>query len=144
MAKTIELEFDGYWRDAKRSGVPKDSGVYLVYRCIHNKDVKPESTVSLKQLIYIGEAKEVRDRIGEDHEKRGCWEGELETDEELCFSFAPANKADRERAEAALIYKKKPICNDSGKDSFNYDTTTVESSGECKFIPAKFTVQKTT
>ena len=142
MDKTIELKFDGYWRDEKRSGVPNKSGVYLVYRCVYNKDAKPKPTVTLKQLIYIGESKAVRDRIGEEHEGRECWEGKLKTGEVLCFSFTPASEADRERAEAALVYKKKPICNDQGKDSFNYDKTTIKSTGECSNIPEEFTVEK--
>ena len=146
MAKTITLKFDGYWRDVNRGGkygVPNQSGIYLVYRCI--KNVKPDgkTTVTLKELIYIGEAGEVQDRTDEKHEKRKCWEGELKKGEEICFSFAPANKADRERAESALIYKKKSICNDQGKDSFSYEQTTVNSSGKCEFIPETITVEKT-
>ena len=94
------------------------------------------------QLIYIGESEAVRDRIDKEHERRECWERKLKTSEVLCFSFAPASKADRERAEAALVYKKKPICNVQGKDSFNYDKTTIKSSGECRYIPQEFTVVK--
>jgi hypothetical protein len=144
MAKTIELKFNGYHRDVNRKNVPNESGVYLVYRCIYNKDDKPKPTVTLKQLTYIGESETVRDRIGEEHEKRECWKDKLKTGEVLCFSFAPAKKADRERAEAALVYKKKPTCNDQGKDSFNYESTTVKSSGRCWNIPEEFTVEKTT
>lgn len=145
MAKTIPLEFKGYWRDEKRSSVPNASGVYLVYRCVYNKNAKPKPTVSLKQLIYIGESEAVRDRIGEDHERRECWEGKLKTGEVLCFSYASANKADRERAEAALIFKKKPTCNDQGKDSFSYEKTTIKSTGKAhEYIPDEFTVEKTT
>ena len=140
MKKTIELKFNGYWRDVNKSGVPDKSGIYVVYTCKHNKEAK---TVSLKKLVYIGEAGDVRKRITEEHEKRECWEGELESGEVLCFSFAPASKADRERAEAALIFKKKPKCNDQGKDSFTYDETTVKNTGKHKFISEEFTVKKT-
>ena len=117
MEKTIPIKFEGYYREVNRESVPNKSGVYLVYRCVYEKDTKPKPTVTLKQLIYIGESEAVRDRIGEEHEKRECWEGKLETGEVLCFSFAPANEADRERAEAALVYRKKPFCNDQGKDA---------------------------
>ncbi|MQY83439.1 GIY-YIG nuclease family protein [archaeon] len=143
MVKTIELSFDGYYRDVNRDSISNESGVYLVYRCVYNKDVKPKPTVTLKQLIYIGESETVKDRIGEEHEKREKWEEKLETGEVLCFSFAAANKVNRERAEAALVYKKKPICNDQGKNSFNYESTTVKSSGACAHIPDEFTVEKT-
>jgi len=143
MAKTFELVFAGYHRDINRKNVPNKSGIYLVYRCVYNKDVKPEPTVTLKQLLYIGEADEIRDRIGEDHERRKCWEDKIESGEAICFSYVLANQADRERAEAALIYKKKPTCNIQGKDSFNYDSTTVKSSGSCYDIPSSFTVERT-
>ena len=93
MEKTIELEFNGYWRDVNRGGVPNESGVYLVYVCSVNQEGKL-STVD--KLVYTGEADKVRDRIGEDHEKRGCWEDEVPQGKQLCFSFAPANKSDRE------------------------------------------------
>jgi len=140
MEKTIELKFDGYWRDVNRGGVPNESGVYLVYVCSVNQEGKL-STVD--KLVYIGEADEVRDRIGEDHEKRECWEGEVPDGKQLSFSFAPANKSDRERSEAALIFYHKPVCNDKGKDSFNYDKTTVKSSGRCEFIKSEITVERT-
>lgn len=145
MAKTIPLEFDGCWREKNKSGIPNASGIYLVYRGVFNKDAKPKPTVTLKQLIYIGESETVRDRIVEEHEGRECWEGKLKTGEELCYGFAPADKANRERAEAAIIFKMKPICNDQGKDSFNYQQTTIKSTGVCcRFIPKEFTVEKTT
>jgi len=85
----------------------------------------------------------MRDRIGEEHERRKCWEGKLESGEAICFSYALANQAARERAEAALIFRKKPICNIQGKDSFNYDSTTVKSSDKCHDIPPSFTVERT-
>ena len=96
----------------------------------------------MKNLVYIGQAEDVRKRITDEHEGRECWEGKLKTGEVLCFSFAPAGKADRERAEAALVYKMKPICNVQGKDSFNYDKTTIKSTGRCKYIPEEFTVER--
>ncbi len=145
MAKTIPLEFDGCWREEYKNGVPNASGIYLVYRGVYNKDVKPKPTVTLKQLIYIGESEKARDRITEEHEGRECWEDKLKTGEVLCYGFASADKANRERGEAALIFEMKPICNDQGKDSFNYEQTTIKSTGEClRFIPAEFTVEKTT
>ena len=138
----IELKFNGYYRDVNRHIVSNKSGVYLVYRCVYNKDKKPKPTVTLKELIYIGESETIRDRIGEEHESRKCWEGKLKTGEVLCFSFAPAIEKDRKRAEAALVYKKKPVCNDQGKDSFNYDKTIIKSTGRCMYIPEEVTVEK--
>jgi len=51
--KSYSLEFDGYWREPNASGLPPKSGIYCVYACVHNADRK---TVSLKRLLYIGEA----------------------------------------------------------------------------------------
>jgi hypothetical protein len=62
MEKTIPLKFEGYYREVNRESVPNKSGVYLVYRCVYEKDTKPKPTVTLKQLIYIGESEAVRDR----------------------------------------------------------------------------------
>jgi excinuclease UvrABC nuclease subunit len=137
MPRTFRLDFDGYWRDANIDGVPEEAGVYLVYACEFNK---PQGTVKLRKLLYVGEAEDVRTRI-KDHEKRDCWEGELSQGEEICFSFTPLDDPNRERAEAALIYQHKPECNDEHKDEFNYETTTVISTGKCKFIVPSFTIQ---
>jgi len=51
-AQTFSIEFDGYWRERNKGGIPKESGVYCVYSCVHNVS---EKTVSIKKLIYIGE-----------------------------------------------------------------------------------------
>ena len=111
MAKTITLVFKGYRWDVDKDGLDEYSGVYLVYRC---KQDPQDNTISIKELLYIGEAENIRDRICNDQEKRECWEGELKTDEVLCYSRAPAVESDQKRAEAALIFKLKPICNDQG------------------------------
>ena len=139
MKKVIPLEFKGYWKDTSNQ-FPAKSGIYLVYACSLNTE---GNLSSIDKLVYIGEAENAKERIGNDHEKRKCWEGEVPKGKKLYFSFAPANKDDRERAEAALIFKKKPNCNDQGIDSFTYDETTVKSTGSFKFIPAEFTVKKT-
>jgi len=69
MAKSISIEFDGYWRDENKGGLPARSGIYCVYECTHN--VK-QGTVSIHKLIYIGEAENVNDRIAK-HEKCARW-----------------------------------------------------------------------
>ena len=112
----------------------------MVYRCTHNEQ---ENTVSLKKLLYIGEAEQVRERI-EGHEKKKEWKSKLLPGEQLCFSFAPVTNPDRERAEAALIFKHKPECNEEFINDFPYEETTVKSSGKCEFIESSFTVQTTT
>ncbi len=135
--KTINLTFDGYWRDENSAGIPNASGIYLVYTCTRDRQA---GQVTLHKLIYIGESDQVRNRI-QGHEKRPKWQKHLAPGQELCYSFAPIGNPDRQRAEAALIYHHKPPVNDEYKDSFPFDDTTVISGGKCKFIEPSFTVR---
>lgn len=139
MTKTINLNFDGYWREVNKSSVPKKSGVYGVYVCKYNPP--PQNTVTLDKLIYIGEAEDVNDRIA-NHEKWPEWRKEVTAGSEICFSFAEVISPDRERAECALIYYHKPKCNDDCKYSFPYEDTTVVSTGNHEFITSPINVQK--
>jgi hypothetical protein len=139
MAKTISLEFDGYWREENMGGVPANSGIYLVYVCRYNES---EGTVTLDKLIYIGEAENARDRIAE-HEKWSKWREHVPKGSQICFSFAGVTSPDRERAEAALIYHHKPACCEEYIDSFPFEDTTVVSSGRCAKLSSPITVKKT-
>ena len=139
MAKTISLNFDGYWREVKKGGVPTRSGIYLVYVCRYNE---PQSTVTLDKLIYIGEAGDVRDRIA-NHERWPEWRRHVPKGSQVCFSFAGVTSPDRERAEAALIYCHKPPCNDEYTDSFPFEDTTVESTGRSALLSSAITVRRT-
>jgi len=138
-AKTISIEFDGYWRDENKGGLPAKSGVYCVYECTHNRT---EKTVSLHKLIYIGESGNVRDRVS-NHEKRDKWLKYVRQGNELCFSFGGVSSVDRNRAEAAMIFKHKPPVNDEYKDSFPYDKTTMSLSGKTALLNTYFTVNRT-
>lgn len=139
MAKTISLNFGGYWREVNKGGVPAESGVYLVYVCRYNE---PEKTVTLDKLIYIGEAEDVLYRIT-NHEKWPQWRRYAPKGSEICFSFAGVTNPDRERAEAALIYYHKPPCNDEYIDAFPFEDTTIESTGRCALLSSPITVRKT-
>lgn len=138
MAKTISLDFKGYRRDKNIDSMQNIAGIYLVYVCTPNDN----DTITVHKLIYIGESEKVRDRI-KNHEKRPEWKKHVGEGDELCYSRAPITNPDRERAEAALIFYRKPPVNDEYKDSFPFEETTVKSTGDCKFIPASFTVKKT-
>jgi hypothetical protein len=49
----------------------------------------------------------------------------------LCFNAALiVGESDRQRAEAAMIFKHKPHCNTTYVDAFPFDTTTVSTSGK--------------
>ncbi|RZP85204.1 GIY-YIG nuclease family protein [Vibrio vulnificus] len=138
MAKTIKLEFDGYWREPNKGGVPSASGIYNVYTCVFNKEDK---TVSLKKHVYTGESSDVKSRIA-DHEKQSDWEKHLKKGEVLCYAVAKVSSADRVRAEAAIINKHKPPVNSEFVNSFPYETTTMELKGKTKFLKTNFTVYK--
>ena len=126
--KTIKIKFEGYWRDEKKSRVPAQSGVYCVYECRYNQT---EDTVSLITLIYIGEADNVRERIA-NHEKYQDWLKHVRNGNELCFSFGPIISADRERTEAAMIFKHKPPENEEYMYSFPFDGNLISYS--LKFV----------
>ena len=138
--KSYELKFGGYWREVNEDGIPAKSGIYGVYAATYNST---EKTVSLRKLLYIGESENVRKRIKE-HEKRPRWRRELRPGEILCFNMAPISPAaDRERAEAAMIFEHKPLCNVEYVNSFPFDTTTITTSGCNALMKARFTVHRT-
>ncbi len=138
-AKTYNIIIHGCWSDVIKGSVPKHSGVYFVYECTHNKE---EKTASIHRLIYIGESDDVNDRIA-NHEKHDDWIKHVRNGNTLCFSIGPVQTADRERVEAAYIFKHKPPENEEYIDNFPFDQTTVNSSGITKKLNTRFTVNRT-
>jgi len=137
--KTITVEFDGYWRDENKGGIPVESGVYCVYECTHNVS---EKTVSIHKLIYIGEAEDVKSRVV-NHEKYNDWLKHVRRGNKLCFSFGGVGSTDRARAEAAMIFKHKPPENDEYVNSFPFDRTAMSLSGKTTLLSTYFTVNRT-
>lgn len=134
--KTISLTFKGYWRAANKSAIPGEAGIYCVYACNHNPRA---GTVSLRRLLYIGEANNARERVS-GHERRADWEAHLRVGEELCFSFSPIAASYRQRAEAALVYYNQPPTNTEYKGNFPFDTTTVNTKGKNAKLRSSITV----
>jgi excinuclease UvrABC nuclease subunit len=134
--KSYDLTFEGYWRDQSTGAVPAESGVYCVYECTYDEG---KDTVSLHELIYIGEAGNVNTRIAT-HEKRPHWEKHVKPGNELCFSFAGVREGDREEVEAALIFRHKPPENDEYKDFFPYEKTSMSLSGRVALLATHFSV----
>ena len=60
----------------------------------------------------------------------------------LCVSCAKIASADRERVEAATIYRHKPPCNIEYVDFFPYDETTVSTSGTKVKLAQRFSVER--
>lgn len=134
-AKTLLLNYDGYWREPNIDGISDQSGVYSVYVCTYDSSA---GTVTIRKLIYIGESQNVRKRI-QGHEKWRDWRRYLNKAEELCFNFAPIS-TDRVRAEAAMINHHKPPENTEYVNEFPFPQTTMRTSGKNKLLDTNFTV----
>lgn len=136
--KLIELGFSGYWRVPNLNGVPDTSGIYTVYACTNTS----KSMVSIRKLLYIGESAGARTRIRQHlaGQTGKAWKRLLRPSEELCFGHAPALQADRERGEAALIFKHKPPANTQCVDDFPYERTRVVSRGRAALLAPDFIV----
>jgi len=132
------IDFKGYWRETKISNIPSKSGVYCVYECTHNDDRK---TVSIHKLIYIGEAGNVNEEI-KNRKKWEDWKKHVRPANMLCFNFAYVESIHRDRVEAALIYKHKPIENDKYKYNFPFDDTKLEITGQTALLFTKFKVER--
>lgn len=137
--QTYSIEFDGYWRDPNKAGIPAQSGIYCVYECTRNI---AEKTVAIHKLIYIGEADDVCDRLA-NHEKHPRWLRHVRAGNDLCFSFGGVEAQIRARCEAAMIFKHKPPENTEYVDSFPFDRTSMELTGYVKLLTPAFTVNRT-
>lgn len=128
--KNIKLSFKGYWREDRRSFIPHITGVYLVYRCIHDPIL---NTVSLRDLIYIGQSKDVNERI-EQHCHESQFRSVVNVGETLCFSVAEVPSEDLNLVENALLFAQKPGLNTQGKDSYNYPDASFLIEGRCSLL----------
>lgn len=137
--KTISLAFEGYWLEINKSGVPAQSGIYCVYACTYNQN---KDTVTLRELVYVGESENVRNRLA-NHERLPDWKKRLKAGETLCYSVAAVSGSDRNRAEAAVIFHHKPPCNTEYKYSFPFESTTIQTSGRNALLDSSFTVYRT-
>lgn len=135
--KTITLSFDGYWCEINRDGIPAQSGVYCVYSC----EVNSDRVISIHDLLYIGEGGDVNDRI-KNHNRKNDWMRSLTPGETICYSFAAIDAIDRERAEAALIFKIQPPFNDEHTKVFAYDDTEMVVEGKNALLEQRFNVVK--
>lgn len=126
--KDYELNFDGYYREVNKSGLPEKAGVYCVYTCKYNP---VEKNLRDLFLIYIGESENINERHKDNsHEHYEDFKLYLENGETLCYSYTLIpNEEDRKRCEAALIYEMQPPINEQGTDGFNYSPTHIVTSG---------------
>ena len=69
------------------------------------------NTVTLKRLLYIGQAIDVNARIAVD-DKRPVWASMLALGETVCYSVAAVDGRSLDAVEAALVYKLRPPTNE--------------------------------
>lgn len=124
-----DLKFNGYFVDVE--ALPMGPGVFCVYRSSYNSDKK---TVSIKELLYIGQKENVHDLTME-RDKLGEWGKCIGTTETLCYSVASLSVESLKPCEAALIYLVKPLLNQVGKDSYGYRDAYLSVSGAAKMLP---------
>lgn len=123
------IKFNGYWIEGKISGIPTTSGIYLVYRCVHT-----EGSVILKEIIYIGQAKNLHDRIN-NHDKKDLFKKECEKGETVCYSVAEVAPESLDIVENALIFAQKPKLNAEDKEQFRFNIpVTFIVEGRCKLL----------
>lgn len=137
-AGTFEIDINGYLLEANKQSLPKHPGIYFVYEATFEKE---KDTVSIQQLIYIGEAKQLHERII-NHEKYENWKKHVGEGNTLCYSTGRVPRALRERVKAAYIFKHKPPENDEYVDNFPFDQTTIKSFGNTARLNTDFTVNR--
>ncbi|MFZ2444868.1 MAG: GIY-YIG nuclease family protein [Syntrophobacteraceae bacterium] len=135
--KTNTVNMQGYY--VSDDAIPSSSGIYCVYAGTFNRAA---DTVSLRKLLYIGESANVHDRIA-GHERKSDWRRYLQSGEILIYSFGAVPASDRNRVEAAMIYKHKPPCNVEYVDSFPFEDTTIYLTGRTELLTTYFVVYNT-
>ena len=132
--KTYNLNFDGYvWKE----NLPESAGIYLTYTVKLNPETQQ---YELDELKYIGESKNIKTR-----QEQHINDGDYPKNKKLAFAYALMSDTEdsRKRCEAALIYRVQPEWNTLNKNSFDYDKTTVKSTGKHYGVPDEFTVERT-
>lgn len=125
----FQLDIQGYFRDQSRGGFPHSSGIYFVYRGVFVPHLK---TVTLIELLYIGETADLNQRHNE-HHKRDEFITKLQEGEELFYSFALVENLthkQRLRIEATLIYELRPPLNVRNVETYDFGRTIVNVLGD--------------
>lgn len=115
--KKYVVFFNGYRRDVLRNGLPEKSGIYMIYRCKFNEI---EKSVSLKELFYIGQSKNINHEVCY-HARRNEFLQQAEQGETICYSYAFVDEKELDIIENALIFTQKPRLNEKLKDNYNHE-----------------------
>lgn len=125
----FNLLFQGYCSHFNCAALPTFGGIYLVYR---GYPTSP-GEVKINELLYVGQAENINARI-KNHEKLPEFMSCLKVGEQIYYSCAKVDSSNLDRVENALICTQHPPVNELLQDYFNYDATTVNVSGDAKFI----------
>lgn len=131
--ETYDIVFKGYRREEKVSTMPEYSGIYLAYRCAYNK---ANRTVSLRELIYIGQAQNLRTRLLQ-HKNDGDLDKELKDGEQICYAYAKVDADKLDIVENALIFAQQPRTNTNLKQSFDHRAAKFIVEGDCALLEYK-------
>ncbi|KAA6348169.1 hypothetical protein EZS27_004375 [termite gut metagenome] len=137
---TYNLEFEGFYRDAIKASLPAYSGLYFVYRGLRLKNEKGFYYCKLKELIYIGQAKNVNERVNEQRDDYPDWQGSLENDEILYFAVCKVDEDALDDVEAACIYHAKPRFNKVNAQSYNGSSIHISSKGSINLFDKDFSI----
>ena len=135
LMNSFSINVQGYYLDGSRKNFPSDSGIYFVYRGIHDKE---KNRAILNELIYIGETDNLFQRHNE-HNRRQDFLNTLEKGEVLFYCYAITNVTEEERKqiESALIYTILPSLNEKSTTEFDYPATEVKVEGDRHaFVPS--------
>ena len=97
--KNFTIHVQGYYLDESRKNFPSASGIYFVYRGIHDKERK---RAILNELIYIGETDNLFQRHNE-HDRRQDFLNTLGEGEVLFYCYAKTNCTEKERKQMSII-----------------------------------------
>ncbi len=135
---TIVVHINGYWREEYLPEILTHPGIFFVYEANHNPE---ENTVDLLNLIYIGEAINIRERI-KTHEKTHAWKSFIKKPNELFFASGIVDHHLLVRAKTAYIFGNNPIGNNGHIFHFPFDSTTLISTGKTAFLKPTITIRK--
>lgn len=124
--KIFHLQFKGYWLEVNKEYIPEYSGIYLIYTCRY---VPETNKVSLSEIVYIGKAKNLKNRIADHDEDE--FKDFLKDGETLCYACAAMPQKDLAIVENALVFAEKPVGNKMLKDNYSYEDAKFVIEGMC-------------
>lgn len=130
MLPTYNKEFEGYRLDNDIDTLPRESGVYMIYRCVFDQKT---DKVELKELFYIGKASDLLQEV-KFHKRREEFLAQAKKGEVLCYSYALVNKLQYDIIENSLIFMQKPRLNNNLRDSYDHQDAAFHFSGACGLL----------